>query len=391
MIAAPAQPVADRSTPRNAARPLPRVLYAAALDGSQKFGSLEEQVFVLARAFRDEGSLLLPLFVEPAGPARVHEFVAEGLPTASLTLWGFRWRTLWQLNRLIGSHGIQLVHWHFYPPLGNAYLWWLSVLRPRLRHFFTDHNSRLLPLPRPPSGFHRWAKRLLLKRYRRVWCVSRYVFDCLAAQRSWSHLECCLHFINTDRFRPDAEARQRVRRELGCEQAFVALAVANLIADKGIDVLLRAAALAPADVRVWVVGTGSEAGALEALGNELGLGGRVRFLGQQAHVQPYMQAADCLVCPSRWAEAAGLVNLEALSSGLPVLASRIGGIPEYVDDGGTGYLFPPGDHQALAELLSRLHANSDLRHRLGAAARTTSVRRFSVAARIQEYLDLYRA
>ena len=81
-----------------------------------------------------------------------------------------------------------------------------------------------------------------------------------------------------------------------------------------------------------------------------------------------MQAADCLVCPSLWAEAAGLVNLEALSTGLPVVASRIGGIPEYVEDGKTGMLFPPGDHQALAALIRRLMDTPEEYQQLAAAA-----------------------
>jgi glycosyltransferase involved in cell wall biosynthesis len=181
-----------------------------------------------------------------------------------------------------------------------------------------------------------------------------------------------------------------VRRELDCADRFVVLAVANLIPEKGIDVLLRAVPLTPPEVRVWVVGTGPETATLHALRDQLGLQERVRFFGQQAQVQPYMQAADCLVCPSLWAEAAGLVNLEALSTGLPVLASRIGGIPEYVEEDATGLLFPPGDHRMLAELICRLHQQPELRQRLGAAARATATRRFAVPARLDDYLNLYR-
>jgi glycosyltransferase involved in cell wall biosynthesis len=117
---------------------------------------------------------------------------------------------------------------------------------------------------------------------------------------------------------------------------------------------------------------------------------RLMFFGQQVEVQPFMQAADCLVCPSVWAEAVGFVNLEGLSSGLPVVASRIGGIPEYVEDGQTGLLFPPGDHHALAKLLRRLQDAPEERTRLGEAGRNAAVERFSVANRIGTVLDLYR-
>ena len=138
-------------------------------------------------------------------------------------------------------------------------------------------------------------------------------------------------------------------------------------------------------------GAGEHGAKLQKLSAELSLSRRVKFFGQRALVQPIMQAADCLVCPSLWAEAAGLVNLEALSTGLPVLASRIGGIPEYVDDGVSGYLFPPGEHRALAAHLRRLSYDSAECQRLGAAARAIAVQRFSVPSKINDYLDLYRA
>jgi glycosyltransferase involved in cell wall biosynthesis len=388
MITAATVPVSNGTLRQ---RPLPRCLYAIALDGSQKFGSLEEQIFFLAQAFRAEGSLFLPLFLDPAGPeqAGTAAFQAAGLPTASLNLWGFRWSTFYRLNALIGRQRIQLMHWNFYPPV-NAYVGLLSVLRPRLQHFFTDHNSRPLPLPRPARGLRRLVKRTLLKRYRTVCCVSRFVQDCLAAQRSWPNLKCCLHFINTDRFRPDSAVRHNVRTEHGAEGKFVILVVANLISEKGVDVALRALALTPPPVTLWVVGSGAEAANLQALSCQLGVADRVQFFGQQVHVQPFMQAADCLACPSLWAEAAGLVNLEALSTGLPVLASRIGGIPEYVDDGQTGLLFPPADHHALAALIRRLHDNRQECTKLGIQARVRAVESFSVSKHINDYLDLYR-
>jgi len=144
------------------------VLYAAALDGSQKFGSLEEQIFVIAQAFKAENSLLLPLFLDPVCPEQgsAIAFKSAGLPIAYLDLFGFRWKTLWELDKLISRHAIQLIHWHFYPPI-NRYVIALSALRPHLRHYFTDHNSREVPTTHP-AGFSSLFKRFFLKRYQRV-------------------------------------------------------------------------------------------------------------------------------------------------------------------------------------------------------------------------------
>ena len=87
-----------------------------------------------------------------------------------------------------------------------------------------------------------------------------------------------------------------------------------------------------------------------------------------------MQAADAFVCPSRWAEAAGLVNIEAQACGLPVLASRIGGIPEYVMDGRTGVLFPPGDAEELAAAVRRLLDDPERFREMGREARESGRR-----------------
>ena len=107
-------------------------------------------------------------------------------------------------------------------------------------------------------------------------------------------------------------------------------------------------------------------------------------------MQPVLQAADLFVCPSRWAEAAGLVNLEAQACGLPVVASRIGGIPEYVDDGRSGTLFEPGNVQQLAAAVRLLHDDRAALERMGREARATALERFAPEARLPDILDLYR-
>jgi glycosyltransferase involved in cell wall biosynthesis len=124
---------------------------------------------------------------------------------------------------------------------------------------------------------------------------------------------------------------------------------------------------------------------------ELGVAKRVIFHGPQQHVESYMQAADCFVCPSLWAEAAGLVNLEAQSTGLPVIASNIGGIPEYVADGETGLLFPAGDTTELTERIHRVMTDALLRERLGRSARRFMEGHFSPDARLDDLVAAYHS
>jgi glycosyltransferase involved in cell wall biosynthesis len=369
---------------------LPRVLYAVALDPDKKFGSLEEQITFLARRFQAEESLFLPLFVCAPGPGKLDQFHERGVEAECLDLRRFHGASLPRLLRLLKEYRIEVVHWNFTSPLRNSYVWWLSLLRPRVAHYFTDHNSRWFPLPAPPRGVKAALARPLLARYRKVFCVSRFVQDCLEGQGIWSNLLHFRHFVNTDRFQPDASTRTRLRADLGAADRFVILMVGQLIKAKGADVLLRALAKLPARAVLWLIGEGEEQGALARLAAELGLEGRVRFLGLQRNVQPYMQAADCFVCPSLWAEAAGLVVLEAAASGLPVLASRIGGIPEYVEEDQGGLLFEPGNHGELSSLLLRLLEDPELCGRMGERGRLRAVQLFSPQAALPNVLDLYR-
>lgn len=104
---------------------------------------------------------------------------------------------------------------------------------------------------------------------------------------------------------------------------------------------------------------------------------RIRYIGYVERVEDVYQTADIVVAPSRWQEPLGLINLEAGAVRRPVVATRVGGIPEVVEDGVNGFLVEPGDIAALADRVGRLVADPALRARLGAAGRAIVERRFS--------------
>jgi glycosyltransferase involved in cell wall biosynthesis len=377
----------NKDTP---SKDLPRVLYAVALDPTLKFGSLEEQIIRLARAFELNDSLFYPLFICPEGASGGTAFQEARVEAECMDLRSFRWTQLAKVSRLINQRRITLVHWNFTEMLRNGYLWWLTLLHPNVRHWYTDHVSRISGIQQPAEGPKKFLKRLLLRRYDKVLCVSQFILNDLRSQQTCSDLTLSHHFINTDRFRPDQAVRSELRKQLHVEGRFVLLTVAHLIKPKGIEVLIRALAELPESVVLWIVGDGDESDRLHQLCSELHLTSRVCFHGLQKNVAPFMQAADCFVCPSLWAEAAGLVNLEAAASGLPVIASRNGGIPEYVEDGRTGFLFLPGDHHELARCVQSLNEDSAMHQNMSAQARAWAVEKFSADSGVLEYLDLYR-
>lgn len=366
---------------------LRRVLLALDLDPSQKFGSLEEQVFRLALRFRERGGFLLPVYDAPQSPSSAELYRLAGLKVEALSMRKFRFSTFKQLVRLIRRERIQVVNWNFYEPLLNPYLWWLSILMPRLRHEFTDHISRIgLKPPNASIGLRSRVKRLLQRRYSKILVISDYLLGYYpqgSTVARW-HL-----FVNTDRFQPDSEMRQEVRKHWGELDSFVVLVVAYLRPEKGVDLAIRALSKLPEDCVLWIVGGGGEKDRLQSLSQELGLGSRVLFLGNQTDVSEFVKAADCLACPSTWAEALGLVNLEAMASGLPVVASQVGGIPEFIIDGENGILIPPGDIDALTDALRKLRDDPDLRREMGRRSRELAVRDHSTARRLDEAVDLY--
>jgi glycosyltransferase involved in cell wall biosynthesis len=388
-------PITDvaRRRPRGAAPigRLKRVLFAMDLNPGEKFPTIAEHALTLARAFRDEGSLFLPLYVPPLSEALVSRHAEDGIRVESLDLRSYRTATLRRLLGLIRDGRIEVVHWNFYHPLLNSYVWLLTALAPRVEHYFTDHISRLADVASGGAGAA-WKGRLkrpLLRRYRRALCVSRYIADEMR-RRGWPDPRVVYNFVNVERYRPDPDGRREVRRSMGVEARFVALTVAYLIPAKGVDVAVRSMAALPEHVALWVVGGGPERENLEALARQLGLGSRVTFLGAPPTIVPFMQAADCFLCPSLWKEAAGSVNIEALACGLPVVASRIGGIPEFVEEGRTGLLFAPGDSAELADRIRRLAEDPPLRDRMGREARAAAAERYSAGRLLAEHLACYR-
>ena len=156
------------------------------------------------------------------------------------------------------------------------------------------------------------------------------------------------------------------------------LSVGRLEPVKGHDVLLRAFAdLASSHpgLRLVVVGDGSRRWQLSASAVELGVAGRVSFTGQvdRAEVARLVRRCEAVVVPSR-SEGRGLFLLEAMAMGKPVVASRVGGIPEVVEDGRTGVLVPSEDPDALARAVASLLASPRRQKELGRNARAAAAR-----------------
>ena len=193
---------------------------------------------------------------------------------------------------------------------------------------------------------------------------------------------------------PDPTARGRLLDLFpGRRVSRVVLAAGRLSPEKGFGVLVEAAAAVLRDdpaAGVVLFGDGVLRPELGGRVRELGLADRFRMPGFRTDLDSLLPAADVVVLPSL-TEGLPNVALEAGAAGVPVVATAVGGTPEVVADGGTGFLVPPGEPGPLAARLSELLANPDLRARMGTAARRRMRESFTFEAQAAAYLELFAA
>jgi glycosyltransferase involved in cell wall biosynthesis len=185
----------------------------------------------------------------------------------------------------------------------------------------------------------------------------------------------------------DVAAAPRARLDGGRPRL---VTVGRLKAPKDFATLVRAFAALPSNsFEALIVGDGPERPVVEAEVERLGLGRAVRLLGERQDVPALLAGSDVFVLSSA-SEGLPLSVEEAMAAGLPVVASAVGGVPEVVVEGETGFLVPPGDVDRLTVALGRLLADPSLRRRMGASGRARAEALFDLAAFRRAHVDLYR-
>jgi N-acetyl-alpha-D-glucosaminyl L-malate synthase BshA len=142
------------------------------------------------------------------------------------------------------------------------------------------------------------------------------------------------------------------------------------------------------DARLVMVGDGSERTSAIHRAQCLGISDKCVFVGKQPRIVDYLCAADVLLLPSEQ-ESFGLAALEAMAVQVPVVASRVGGLPEVVDDSETGFLSPVGDVDKMASDAVKLLTDPKLRREMGKRARASAISRYSTDQIIPRYIGFY--
>lgn len=208
----------------------------------------------------------------------------------------------------------------------------------------------------------------------------------------WEQIEVMPLGLELERFTHCEARRGELRAELGLpSDAPLVGIVARLVPIKDHDTFLRAcrrvADRLPA-ARFLVVGDGERRGEIEALAGTLGLGDRTLFLGWRHDLDRLYADVDVVALTSR-NEGLPVAVIEAMASARPVVATRVGGVPDLVRDGATGLLAPPGDTGAIANALLRLLEDSHLAARMGQAGREAAYPRYTSGRLVANVRDLY--
>ncbi len=347
------------------------------LAAGQRAAGVDARIWALSDPRRP-----VPQFAEMAA--------ANGVPVETLPLHGhFDRHIIARLAEEFRAAAPDLVHTH----LIHADLHGVRAARAaNVPHVVTSrHNDN-----------RAWRIRLARKVNRRMWrkvdagiAISEAVRQfILRTEGAPPQKLCTIHYgLDAQTVNAPSDARARLRAELGLpEEALLVGSVCRLIPQKGLSYGLRGFATMAAafpSAHYVLAGRGPLHEALQAEAHTLGVGARVHFLGWREDAHAVMAALDVLLMPSLW-EGFGLVLLEAMALGVPIVATRVSAIPEVVADGETGWLVPPRDPAAIAEALRQALSDPARRRAFGQAGRQRLETHFTARRMVERTLTLYR-
>jgi glycosyltransferase involved in cell wall biosynthesis len=306
------------------------------------------------------------------------------------------WRSISALSSIIRRHKAELLHLHFTGFLGLYP--WAARLQSVKQIFFTDHASRPAGyVPRRAPLWKRVLSRTLNNPITKVISVSRYGENCLTTldllprQRH----ELVYNAVDLSRVKRSSERGVEFRRRYNIPAGrTVVVQVSWMIPEKGIPELLEVAARVLSqdrNIHFVLVGEGHYRQKFMQQAEELALGHNITWTGllEDPFGAGVYDAADIVCQLSAWEELFGWMIAEAMAYGKPIVATRVGGIPELVKDGVSGFLVERGDKTSAAAAFIKLAGNPDLRKKMGDAGASMVQEQFDLKENVKKLLQLY--
>jgi glycosyltransferase involved in cell wall biosynthesis len=305
-------------------------------------------------------------------------------------------KTSRNLAGITRSHRPEILHLHFTGFL-NLYSW-IARLQSVKQVFFTDHHSRLAGyVPGRAPLWKRSAARFINGPLTRVISVSNYGYECMTAfdLLPRNRFQMIYNGVDLSRVKTDSQRAIGFRRRysIPAERAIVTQ-VSWIIPEKGISDFLETARLVTQqnrNVQFVLVGEGAYREQYMKDAAALGIEDRVTWTGmvEDPFGEGVFAAADVVCQFSRWEEVFGWMIAEAMAHGKPVVATRVGGIPELITNGGSGFLVERSDTAAMSERILTLLADPALRARMGQAGRETVSDKFDLRKNVAQLINSY--
>lgn len=349
----------------------------------RKHGSFEDYVLQVHKDLKDSDLDSKFVFIEESSGSTRTLFSTAGIAEVGVGDSIDTWCTFSRVSREFKP---TLVHFHFFSPLSSLYV--LAKLM-GIRTIVTAHlsvDNRFSPNTLNPLVF---LKRFLFSRAVDTYLpVSNYIADYLRALGiSPKKIRTIHNGIDIRRFHPPSpESRIAIRDEHGIADKVAICFVGQLSHFKGFDGVLELIdRLEARDYSFLIAGHGE-------LEDDVRLSrSNVKYFGESSNTEEIFGAADIVVAPSVWQEAFGLSIAEASASEVPVIASKVGGIPEVVLHNQTGLLMSRGDPNELESTIRILAADRQLRKRLGINGRAHVVNNFNLEKVVDQVSRLYEA
>lgn len=360
-------------------------------------GGSETYARELSRQLDSHGWKSILCFLEPPSDV-VREYL--NLPNVSIEIIGNavepNYRAFRDCLLILRLYRARIFHMQlvgfigFYP--------WLARLLGTEKILFTDQGSHKSDYVAQRGPFWKRALvRIINQPLSKVICVSRYNYECFTTRDVLpaKRFEVIYNSADFSRLGNSAERRAAFRCRYGIpDDHTVIVQVSWIIPEKGITDLLAAVRLVVEKnekVHLVLAGEGNYRAEFTAKANELGLHGHVTWTGlvNDPFSEGVYDAADIVCQVSRWQEAFGQTIAEAMASSKPVIGTRVGGIPELIEEGESGYVVEARDVQAIADKILLLINDRDLRERMGQRGYEIARARFDLRENVKRVLGLY--
>jgi glycosyltransferase involved in cell wall biosynthesis len=355
----------------------------------QIWRAMEELNLRLCKALVSKGVKPMVALSKPVPEEIRSRWESAGVDVRILT-YRKRWDFFWSLRRLIRDSSISAVHIRFFRY--NSFVAWIVRICGVRQIIFTDAEGGEAEARGLKRILKRLRTRVLTAPTSQLIAISCFVKDRLIESGVPSHkIRTVYNGVDLSRFTPDPRGRERLLSSLGIEaDALILVTVSRLWKIKGVHVLLDAChhvRKAGVNFRLLVAGAGPEEAALRRQCHDLQLTDYVTWMGATAEPEVLLRGADIFLLGSS-GEAFGNVLVEAMACGVPIVASRSGGVPEIVIDGACGLLAKPADAASFAEMILQLAVDQELRRQLAKNALHRSAL-FSVESAVIDTLAVY--